>query len=746
MSETSVRAILNTSLSADSAGGTRLWKAELQKAWTEAQKPEAGEPAGKPLTAGEAKLFEDLKEANLSKGAKELLEKILAQIPSLLQTVTPPPAGEVIVLPPKRGQEVHLTKGAGFAADATGAAPASQLELCAALYRAGEWIQGSFGSNDNLFSRAALDPAGKRAVLAQIKDAVATNLDELNHQQVDQHLGATGAVLAELFKSVQTPPLVPSGQGEQDRALRAEIFATLVDTVKHARMNVRIRRALVGYLHKADSVQKLLEPGQKSTLAELYRADHPERPFDYDTWDANQKSVIRIDHACGEGEGFLFGFVKQLQKRGLDRNGTAGSTYDFELVQGDVKYGPALLRVTIAADDPLNKWGREMTVEINVRNFRNDMYKAMADANVDIVSYGGHSNFGGNTLASLKNAPQQVGEKVIARDLCCGIDTTNAEARLFPDGSNNSVTSINSSYFRTTTDQEMGKYANDSEGYHMLMAITRGVLAKKSWKQIGADLKQEANWWGHDSDNNWMYPGDARRDGARDDDEDGIPNVFDVMPGVNATAVQESTSKEFQLKVPGVAAAELGAGRAFQALQFVNTATNYNTELDELNSQRKLVPHPQGMWFDGLDEPNTYVKISAGSGGKTYVQLSSALSTMTMETMRAVLYFEAAKFYAQKHDTLRDKPVEALTMALLFAASSLVYDQGWRDAPVFNGLKRIYGIPDSVDFSSFESQVLKCEERHNYTGDMTAVRALAAEHREALAAAGVGEPAVTVTA
>ena len=81
-----------------------------------------------------------------------------------------------------------------------------------------------------------------------------------------------------------------------------------------------------------------------------------------------------------------------------------------------------------------------------------------------------------------------MGDKVIARDLCCGIDTTNAEARLYPRGSNNSVTSVNSSYFRTAEDPEVGKYASDCEGYHMLMSIVRGVLGKKDWKQVGQAL------------------------------------------------------------------------------------------------------------------------------------------------------------------------------------------------------------------------------------------------------------------
>ena len=79
---------------------------------------------------------------------------------------------------------------------------------------------------------------------------------------------------------------------------------------------------------------------------------------------------------------------------------------------------------------------------------------------------------------------------------------------MFDRAALNSVTSCASSYFRTTDDPQMGKYAYESEGYEMLMSITRGLLGKKDWDQIGADLKAKANWYGHDSDNNWTYPTD----------------------------------------------------------------------------------------------------------------------------------------------------------------------------------------------------------------------------------------------
>lgn len=87
-----------------------------------------------------------------------------------------------------------------------------------------------------------------------------------------------------------------------------------------------------------------------------------------------------------------------------------------------------------------------MTIELRVREMRGaDMYRGMGDASVDIVSYGGHSNFGNNTLNSLKNAPNQQGDKIVLRDLCAGSDTKNAESHCYRDASLNAITPVGSS-------------------------------------------------------------------------------------------------------------------------------------------------------------------------------------------------------------------------------------------------------------------------------------------------------------
>jgi hypothetical protein len=715
---------------------------ELQRAWTAAKTPEAGDPPGKPLTSAEAKLFEDLKVAtDLTPSAKRLLDKILGEIPSLLAGSSPT---GVIALPEKRGNKIYLKADAGFVVASTYGAPADALALTRTLYHAGEWLQASFGTDDNLFTKAALDVAGKRAVLKQFTDGLAKNLDSLTEPQRQQLLGSIAALTVELLKSIDKAALAPTA-GTELKKLQEDAFALLMKTLNDDRLTVLVRRSVVGYLTQSDSFQPRITAAQKADIKQLNDTLFPTSPADYARWEKDKKSTIKIDHVCGQGENFTFGFVKQLLEEGVGNSRGAGGANKFTLVSGDPENGPAKLKVVIPASDSTNKWGRDITVEIDVHEYRRDIYAKMSDASVDIVSYGGHSNFGNNTLDALNNAPAQKGDKVICRDLCCGADTKNAEAAVYPDAALNGVTSVCSSYFHTADDPKKGKYANESEGYLMLMSVVRGMLAKKDWNTIGDDLAKNANWWGHDSTNNWTWPTDSRAGSFLDDDFDGIPNVFDIIPSYNTTDIPGSVAKEFDLKVPETPADEILGKRAFQSLQFLNTATNYNTSLETVNSQRKIIADPTGTWFDGKDEPKTYVRFREGRGGKVYVQLSSALASMTLESLRPILYVEAMRYYAKKDSSLFASKAEQNAMALLFASSALVNDQSYRDQEIFDGLKKIYGFSDKLAWNDFSSAVSDAEGRHNYTGDDEAIKGLVTKYKKELEAAGAGEPAITVS-
>lgn len=735
----SARDLLNAARNPSSPFGNRVSQEELQRIWDAAKAPQAGEPAGKPIDADEAQIFASLQRADLTNWSSDLLVRIKGELPALKQTggpqPPPPPQGGVVALPAKRGLQVFLSPGAGVAADAAGKAPANALALVAAMGDAGKYLQASFGGA-NVF--AGVDLATKKAVVAQFKGALAADLSSLSSPQREQLLGSMASLAAELVKSVESVPMSPASNAEL-AALKNDAFATLTALLDEPRMSVLVKRSLVGYLAQSQSFLGKLAPAQKTEIDAKKNALFPQQPADYGKWEREGKDLIVLDHVAGGGENFLFGFVKQLQAEGLAR-GVANAP-KFTMVSGDATRGPAVLRAVVPKDHPMNAWGRDMTIECRVREmYGTDMYKAMGDASVDVVHYGGHSNFGNNTLGSLKNAPAQVGDKIVARDLCCGADTKNAEAEMYPEGALNSVTSVSSSYFRTKDDPVVGKYAYESEGYQMLMSITRGLLGKKDWDFIGKDLEQKADWGGHDSKNNWTWPTDPRAGSYLDDDKDGVPNVFDLLPSYDTTDVAASTVEEFTLSVPDVKADQIGGARAWRAIQAVNTATNYNPILQPYNKMRLVNADPTGTWFDAKDDPTALVKFRKGPGGEHFAQLSTALAKMSTESLRAVVYFEFNRHLAQENPRLFASPADAVAMGLLFAATSLEYDDSWRDAEVFAGLQKLYNIPASVTFRDVDAAVSGCNDRHNYTGDRTALNEILTKHRAALAGAGVGVP------
>lgn len=737
-----------------SDGGRNVWSTELRPVIDELKKadPETGKPEGvfskealELLSGRDVGELRGISARECSNVARPYLDRARAEAQRNVWEPGGGGGGATVALPPKDGHAVFLTPNAGFAVDAAGARPGDAAALGNTLFHAGEWVQASFGSRDNLFASARLEPAGKRAVIEQLRGAVGANLDALNEGQRQQLLGNTAGLMVELIKSVEINVLAPVN-GREQRELITSAFSLLRDVLDDRRLGADIKQMLVAYLVGSDTVLSRLEPAQRKELEAKDAAFNPKAPFDYAEWDRIGKSVIKVDDIEGGGEGFLYGFVEWLKQRGLgDRNYRDGAN-KLELVQGDGVNGPATLRVKIPANDPINAWGREMTVEIEVSDFNNNMFRGLGRADVDITGYNGHSGFARNTLKSLPNMPAQNGAKMFYRFVCAGVDAENPIALKAPAAFANSYTTQDSGYFRTKEGPH-GKYAYEAEGWEAIRCMIRGVLGKKTHADIQTDMKGHANWWGHTpgNTNNFVGPGDKRRGGSGDWDQDGIPNMYDVMPTANLFDVKEDAAREFKLEVPAVAADQIKGDRAFQAIQFVNTATNYSDLISAFNPNRKINAHPEGVWFDGRADRQTYVKFSEGPNGSINVQLNSALSDMTMESLRAVLFYETSRYLIDKHNPpgLRTQ-AERVAANLLFASAALEYDMGWRDDAVFTGLAKLYNIPASVGYGPFRAVAGELAERHNYCGDMTALRKILAQHQDALGGANVGKPAVAV--
>ncbi len=711
--------------------------------------PETGKPAGTFSQSALDVLLPLLTATReeVSRSVVEILPGIIEEIRANLWTGGDTP--QVIDLAKKGAHEVFLTKGHGFAVDAQGTPAADVGSLGDALFHAGEWVQACFKSNENLFERAALDIVGKHAVIDQFAAQLDGDLSSLNEPQLDQLLGNIAGLTAELIKSVAVGSLAPVSDGER-RQLIDDAVGLLQRVLEDERLGVHVRYQLVGYLHDSTSFRSRLGATQIDAMDAMYRQLNPEYPFDYAAWDAAGKDTIVVDGLSGGGEGFLYGFGRWLQERGLGNSAWQNGHNRLELVSGslDDDVGPAQLRVTVPAADPINAWGRDMTVIIDLSRFQNNMMRGLGRQGVDITGYDGHSEFGRATSRSMRSTPEQKGEKLFYRFVCAGVDKESLIARRAPRAYTNSYTTQDSGFFRRRAGgPDGGEYAYEAEGWEGIRCLIRGALGKKSHLQIQADMKAHANWWGHSpgNDNNFVGPGDKRRGGSGDWDNDAIPNMYDVMPTVNTFDVEASVQHEFELELPDVPAGQINGFRAFQAIQFADTATNYSTLIKSYNLNRNLNAHPDGVFFDAREDPNAYLHFEQGTDGKLWVQFSSALSDMTEETLRAVLCYELSRHLLEENHRY-DVPDHASVVAasLLFAMASLEYDDSYRDRAIFAGLGRLYNIPASVDFDIVDEAQYGAEDRHNYTGDTRAMREILDATGDALAADNVGIPSLAV--
>ncbi|MCK6547192.1 hypothetical protein L6R52_15180 [Myxococcota bacterium] len=757
MSDRIARDLLTRARQVGTPGGSKLYQRELEPVIAEMKKadPETGKPEGKFSEEALALLngtdvggTRGIQRGELSKEARtRVLER--AKIDAAQNVWRPEGGGgvpgDVRAVAPKDGHAVFLTAGAGFAVDANGTAPANLGALGSALFHAGEWVQASFGSRDNLFEKARLDVAGKNAVLAQLEQSIGGDLGALNDGQKQQLLGNAAGLAVELVKSVDINGLAAVNPA-QNRALITRAYGVITKALDDQRLGMNVKQQLVGYLKGADSFLAKLEPAQRKDVEARHEVYNPKAPFDYAEWDRIGKSVIKVDDIEGEGEGFLYGFVEWLKTNGLgDANWRDGKN-TFQVVQGDGVNQATTLRCTVKANDPINKWGRDMTVEIDVSYFRDNMFRGLGKKDVDITGYNGHSGFGRNTLRSLPNMPEQQGAKMFYRFVCAGVDVENPIALKAPQAFANSYTTQDSGYFRKKEGPH-GEYAYEAEGWEQIRCMIRGVLGKKEHVGIQEDMKNHAHWWGHTpgNSNNAVGPGDKRRGGTGDWDQDGIPNMYDVMPTVNLFDVAADTAREFELKLPAFPAEQIKGDRAFQAIQFVNTATNYSAIVSKLNENRKINAHPEGVWFDGAQDPKTYVKFTPARDGSLHVQLNSALSDMSIESLRAVMFYETSRYLLDKANVAGVKtPAEKTAANLMFAAAALEYDMGYRDDAIFTGLKKLYGVPNEVGYDAFKAVSFELANRHNYCGDTQALKKILDRVGPALAQPGVGAPAIAV--
>ncbi|MEM6531961.1 MAG: hypothetical protein AAF654_05025 [Myxococcota bacterium] len=643
--------------------------------------------------------------------------------------------GDLLPIVSEGRDSVFLRKDGVFSLSSDGAVPANPSQMASALYRAAKYVEANFRTQDRLtlFGNAGVTQELKQATFIQLKQALTVDMSAFTPPQKQQLRASIGTLLIDMLRSL------PSS-GSQAAGLQSKVFSEIHALLADPQTPPSTQHILIGQMQSRDIVAGLRRDQLEVNRAAL-EIIAPKAPMDYTELARrgarNGKIEINVHDTVGHGEGFLAGFGLNLQRDG------------WTLVEGSLPRGPARYTREVSANDPSNAWGVPFVVNYVLQyESGNDIYEKMGDPNVDIVAYGGHSNLGRNKLNSLAVAPAQSGAKLILSDSCANADGMDAEYAKFPHAQN--LSSNQSTYFRLRQHPEYGKIAYDSEGYHMKMTVLDGIMGKQGWDHIDDELARRANW-GHDTPNNWITPNAwQRRFREVDADNDGISDLFDMLPSFNTFDVQTDTAAEFDLVIPSTPADEITANRAFQATRALNSFVNYNPSLAD-NVWRDVVGDARGLFFQAQPGDTDLVRwktVESPDGRPAVaVQFSSALADMSVEALRFVLFHE----YVVHEHTQGDlgwnvSDEQAKVMALLFAASSLKYDMGWRDREIFDGASKLLNVPAGLTLSSLNRALAEADsQRHNIMGDLQAVRGLEAQFRQngvwsQLSAPNVGRP------
>ncbi len=634
MSGSTVGNLLTRAQLPNTVGGVRTAKDELVAAWTEAQRAEGGDPAGKPITASEAQLFKDLVSKPMTAAAKRfLVNEILPKLASMTAGDTPTTGANTPMMPAGTAKPVFVNAD-GWAvaqADLNGTPATNQAEE--GLYRLALHISQSGQTGQRL---AALDavPLATRAKLADNAIALAKKslgattgtVDNLSQNKTAQLRSSAFTVLWNLAAAL--PSSGPTSQ------LQARIHGELVKMTE-AEPQKFLARHMARMLDRSE-YQKNLTADQKADTKEVFEAKHPQK-FDVKNL-LDAQGFISWEHACGEGEGFYKSFVQNLPKQSLSGAKFEKKSSGFGYTDFELKFTP-----------PRGEGGQVKGVKIRVREFNDDMYSSVGQKKG--FSYGGHSNIGENQENSMIKALAQglkANQPQLAMlDLCAGID--NLDDALENLGDLEVLTTFGSSYFwkGQLKDDATGatfEGVRESEGMKTLMAVFESLSREENYEKMRTRVSNEIYNYQHMRNPNVIFPtyGDYRevRWMHLDGDGDGRMDANDLLYQFGLKKLTFDPNKEFLLKDSGPLD-ELSGESPKNAILDLNVATHYNTVTEGSKVEHNF---SSAGWF-ASNNPVDLVRFTPGTNhdGKKMIEVSfnGGLAHVSREALEALTQYSA---------------------------------------------------------------------------------------------------------
>ena len=735
MSGSSVGKLLTNATLPTSLSGAKISKDEIVKAWNEANKPEGGDPAGKPIQIAEAQLFQDLIGKPMTAAAKKFLQtEILAKIPNLIQGGGPSTGPNTPMSPTGAAKPVFINaEGWAVSQNNLAGIPATN-QAEEGIYRLALQISnaGQTGKRLDALDKLPLATRSKlvdNALILAKKSLSSPTVDGLSANKTNQLRSSAFTVLWSLAAGL--PSTGPTSQ------LQARIHGELVKMVD-AEPQKFLAKNMARMLDRPD-YQKNLTADQKTDVKEVFESRHPQK-FDVKNL-LDAKGNISWEHACGEGEGFFESFKANLLKEDLGgakfKKVTSGYGYaDFEL-----KFSP-----------PRGENGEVKGIRIRVREFNDDMYASVGQKKG--FSYGGHSNIGENQEASMIKALSQglkANQPQLAiLDLCAGLD--NLDDALENLGDLEVLTTFGSSYFWkgqiTGENGETFEGVRQSEGMQTLMATFESLSKNENYEQMRTRVSNEIYSYQHMRNPNVVFPTlqDYRevRWQHLDGDGDGRMDANDLLYQFGLKKLTVTPDKEFALKDNGPID-ELTGEAPKNAILDLNVASHYNTTTEH-NTKVEHNFSSTG-WFEANGAADL-VRFTPGTNhdGKKNIEVSfsSGLAHVSREALEALTQYSAIVQLADSGQISGLSEVDKKLMGLTFAAFRLNYDGQGRmnDQRVWKQLLEVMRLPSDLPYGALTT--LLDAEHHNYSGNMDIVSKykaqLPAATLKALETKSIGRP------
>jgi hypothetical protein len=533
----------------------------------------------------------------------------------------------------------------------------------------------------------------------------------LDKNQALQLRASAGAVLLDLMNSSSEP------------ALRGQIAQTYQSLVK-AETDPRLRENLIFHLSNSAAAQS----GDVKAIADTLLKELAPTSPPYDKWFANGNKTVKLSWTVGEGE-FWKGFTNFLKTNG------------FKAVGAENEYGVSTYEAKI------NKPGvGETTFRIDVRQGGTNILAPMNDPGVQVVGYDGHSNWGRNMTASVKNGPEapNAGDgKLLFYNLCVGKGVLDRVKEKY--GNTQTVTTYAASNFYTDANGQMTR----GEGGQALIALVKGISERADWTKLHKDMNAAADIGYGRTWDNYITPISTQvREKVLDRDNDGQADYLDKHFNYSTFKVPEDTAREFQPVKQSRDASVLDGTKVLVSANMINTLAEFSGILDRVNPDSRVIA---GGWYEPkMGEAKDVVRFTEqkGKDGKPeYVMTFNArYSHMSEEAMRATTAYEFNR-WMQDTGKLRMDPVDAKLAGMLAFGQSLAVDEGYRDREVWGNFLKRYNLPETISLSQVSS-ALAAHTGHNYAGDSAGIanlkQAIGAAALDALKRPEVGIPVTVI--